>query len=214
MEDLSNPGGARLRSIRQWSENGFDELSVGVLVSMLGMYPLVVLKLARSPSYGMEIAPFLLLALILPFNFVTKRVRDKVIFPRTGYFVFRLSVPRKWMVVVFGGLSVAQAAALAYWGFRLQDFSRLAGPAMGVLFAACLLWGGIRYVMPQYVWLAGLSLLLGAATLLAGLKIEGAIWVMVGDGVAMALDGAFRMRCFLKTHPIVEADPIGDGRLA
>jgi hypothetical protein len=214
MEDLSNPGNARLRSIQRWTENGFDELSVGVLVSLMGLYPYVVMKLIpRGPNYGM-LAPFLLAALILPFNLVTKRVRSKVIFPRAGYVVFRPTVPRKWMVVVFGGLSVVQAAALAYWGFRLQDLNRLAGPAMGVLFAACLLWGGVTYKSPQYVWLAGLSLLLGTATFFAGLKIQGAIWVMVGDGIAMALDGAFRMRRFLKTHPIVKTDPIGGDGLA
>jgi hypothetical protein len=208
MEDLTNPGRLRVRAIRQWSENGFDELSVGVLVSMLGMYPYVALNLIpRGPNYAM-MAPFLLAAVILSFNLVTKRIRDKVIFPRTGYVVFRPTVPRKWMVVVFGALSVAQAAALAYWGVRLQDLSRLAGPAMGVVFGACLLWGGVRYKVQQYVWLSGLSLLLGAATFFAGLKIEGAIWVMVCDGVAMALDGAVRMRRFLRTHPIAEGSRV------
>jgi hypothetical protein len=37
--------------------------------------------------------------------------------------------------------------------------------------------------------------------------------VMVGDGVAMALDGAFRMRRFLKMHPIVHSDPIVEDHL-
>jgi hypothetical protein len=204
MEDLSNPGGVRLRSIRHWSENGFDELSVGVLMSLMGIYPYVVLKLIlHGPNYGMA-APLLLAAFILPFNFVTKRVREKVIFPRTGYVVFRPAVPRKWTVAVFAGLAAVQAVVAAYWGFRLHDLGRLTGPAVGVVFSGCALWGGMTYKVQQYVWVAGLSLLLGAVVFFAGLKIEGAILVMVGDGVAMTLDGAFRMRRFLKAHPIVE----------
>jgi hypothetical protein len=205
VEDPIDPASARLRSIGQWSKNGFDQLTVGLLMFVLGgIYPYAALKMALlGPNYAM-LGPFLLAALILPFVLITKRVRERVIFPRTGYVVFRPVVPRIWIMVLFGGLGVAQAIALAYWGFRLHDLGRMAGPAAGVLFAACALWGAITYKVPQYYWFAGLSLVLGAVTFLAGAKIEGAIWVMVGDGAALALDGALRMSRFLRTHPILE----------
>jgi hypothetical protein len=204
MEDPIDPAGARLRSIRQWGENGFDQLAVGLLMFVLGgIYPYAALKMALlGPNYGM-IAPFLLAALILPFVLISKRVLARVIYPRTGYVIFRPAVPRIWTIVIFGGLGVAQAVALAYWGFKLHDLGRMAGPAAGVLFAACALWGAITYKVPQYYWFAGLSLVLGGVTFFAGAKIEGAIWVMVGDGAGLALDGALRMRRFLHTHPIV-----------
>jgi hypothetical protein len=205
MEDLSNSGDARVRSLRQWSENGFGELNLGLLMCVLGgIYPYALLKVRLlGPSYAM-IGPFLMLAFALPFVLISKRVLARVIYPRTGYVVFRPSMPRIWFVVIFGGLGAAQAVALAYWGFKLQDLGRAAGPAMGLFFAALFLWGVIAYKMPQYLWFAGFSLLLGAVTFFAGSKLEGAIWVMVSLGVVMALDGAFRMKRFLRTHPILE----------
>jgi hypothetical protein len=205
MEDLGNPGGVRIRSIRQWGENGFDQVTVGLLMSVLGgIYPYAALRMALlGPNYAM-LGPFLLAALILPFVLITKRVRERVIFPRSGYVVFRPVVPRIWIIALFGGLGVAQAIALAYWGLRLHDLGRMSGPAAAVLFAVCALWGAITYEVPQYYWFAGISLVLGAVTFLAGAKIEGAIWVMVGDGASLALDGALRMSRFLRTHPILE----------
>jgi hypothetical protein len=62
----------------------------------------------------------------------------------------------------------------------------------------------VAYRLPHFVWLAGLSLLLGAVTFAARAKIDGVLWVMAGVGVAMALDGALRMKRFLRTHPVLE----------
>jgi hypothetical protein len=88
--------------------------------------------------------------------------------------------------------------------------NQLAGcqPRLGTrfrsVFAACLLWGGIAYKLPEYIWLAVLALLLGVLAFAAGTHIDGMLWVMVGMGLAMAFDGALRVMRFPRTHPVVE----------
>ncbi len=205
MVDLSDPRDARVRLFRRWSENGFDELYVGLFCCVLSGI-LMGYSLPKTTFLGRNyviIGPYLQAACMLAMALTIKKVRAKLIFPRTGYVVFRPAASRKWIFLIFLGLAVAQYGAF-FWRRSLPDLSRAWGPAFGFIFAACLLWGGIAYRLPHFVWFAGLSLLLGGLTFAAGAKINGMIWVMLGIGLAMTLDGALRMKSFLRTHPVIE----------
>jgi hypothetical protein len=205
--DLGDPREARTRSLRLWSENGIDELTVGLLMCVLSAIFLPESSLSKATFLGRNYAlfvPYLMAACFLAMVLTLKKVRAKLIFPRTGYVVFRPAVSRIWIFVVFQGFAAAMALGAVYWRSSLPDLSRAWGPGFGFVFAACLLWGGITYRLPHFIWLAGLALILGGLAFAAGAKIDGALWVMVGVGVAMALDGALRMQRFLRTHPIVE----------
>ena len=99
------------------------------------------------------------------------------------------------MVTIFGVVSGA---------LRIPDMSRAAGPAASLVFAASFVSIGLTYKLPRFLWLAGLSVLLGAGTLFVAARAGGMLWVMVGIGAAMAASGAMRLRRFLQTHPIVQ----------
>jgi hypothetical protein len=205
MKDLSDPGQARVHALRLWSENGLDELTVGLLMCLLGGIFLPGYSLSKATFLGRNYAllePYLEAACFLAMVLTLKKARARLIFPRTGYVVFRPAVSRIWIFVVFQGFAAVMAVAAVFWRSRMPDLSRAWGPGFGLVFAACLLWGGIDYQLAQYIWLAGLSLVLGGATLAAGAKIDGALWVMAGVGIAMALDGAMRMKRFVRTPPV------------
>jgi hypothetical protein len=152
-------------------------------------------------NYAM-FAPYLEAAFFVAMVLTLKRARARLIFPRTGYVVFRPAPSRILIFVAFQVLAAAMALGVVYWRSGWPDLSRAWGPGFGLVFAVCLLWGGIAYRLPHFVWLAGLSLLLGGAAFAAGAKIDGALWVMVGVGVGMAFDGALRMKRFLRAHPV------------
>jgi len=207
MTDLSDPRGARVRSLRVWSENGLDELTLGLLMCVLGGIFLPGYGLSKATFFGRNYAlmsPFLEAACFLVMVFALKKVRARLIFPRTGYVVFRPAVSRIWMLLVFQGCAAVLAVGAVFWNSSLPDLSRAWGPGFGFVFAACLLWGGITYKLPHFIWLAGLALLLGGLTFAAGAKIDGALWVMVGVGFAMTSGGAWRMKRYLRAHPVLE----------
>jgi hypothetical protein len=84
---------ARLRSLREWSENRLDELAVGLLACFLGGVSLPMGTRSNATFPGQNLAtfsPFVLAAIAGMLALMTKRVRAKIIFPRTGYVVFRL----------------------------------------------------------------------------------------------------------------------------
>jgi hypothetical protein len=206
MNDSSDPKEARVRSLRRWSENGLEEMTLGVLFCLFCGIFLPSYLLPNGTFLGQPYAtfsPYFLAACAVAMVLTLKKVRARFIYPRTGYVVFRPAASRIWIAVAGQGIAAAIALAAVYWRSSLPDLSRAWGPAAGLLFAACFFWGGVTYQLPYFNWLAALSLLLGVATLAAGAKIGGAMWVMGGMGVALATDGALRMQRFLKTHPIV-----------
>jgi hypothetical protein len=206
MNDSSDPNEARVRSLRRWSENGLEEMTLGVLFCLFCGIFLPGYLLPNGTFLGQPYAifsPYFLAACAVVMVLTLKKVRARFIYPRTGYVVFRPAASRIWIAVAGQGIAAAMALAALHWRSSLPDLSRAWGPAAGLLFAACFFWGGVTYGLPYFNWLAALSLLLGVATLAAGAKIGGAMWVMGGMGVALATDGALRMQRFLKTHPIL-----------
>jgi hypothetical protein len=210
MEGLADPGATRVRALRQWAGNGLDELTVGLFFCFMGgmVFSGFWASKAKVLGHFAMIEPLLIGAGALATEMALKKVRARLIFPRTGYVAFRSAESQLWMLLPVLGLVAAVALAVGMLS-SLPDLSWAWGPAIAAQFAAGFLWAGVRYRLPQYIWLAGLALLLGAVTFAAGAKIEGAMWVMVGVGIAMASDGALRMKRFLRTHP-VEAHHIGD----
>jgi hypothetical protein len=212
MSDLIDPDAVRVKSLRQWSLNGFDELVSGLFFCALAAIYLPSHALLKATLFGERyamIAPYLQMACCLAMVVAVKRLRAKLIFPRTGYVEFRRPTSQKWMMVavyfVSLGLIVA-IFAVARWRLQFPDMSRAAGPALALILVACFVSGGITYKLPHFLWLGGFALVLGAATYIAGAKREGMLWVTLGIGAAMAVSGAVRLRGFLRTHPIIE-DP-------
>jgi hypothetical protein len=104
--------------------------------------------------------------------------------------------------------------AFVVWRSSLPDLTHVAGPLAALIMGGSLLWGGIAYKYPHLTWLAGFSVLLGVATFIADAKAAGMLWVLAGIGLALALSGALRFRVFLKTHPIITAQTIGEDQHA
>lgn len=200
-----DPGNAHLRALQLWDENGFDELSVGLVSCVMGGDLLLGDWVSTARFLGGNspfVMPFLML-LTLTVALTIKKALARLVYPRTGYVVFRPALPRKWIFLSFLALGAVLTIAEQLRGSTMH-LSRVWGPAYGLLFAACCAWGAITYGMWRYLWIAGLSLALGSATFAAGAKGEGVIWVMLGTGVALVLEGALRMKRFLTTHPVVE----------
>jgi hypothetical protein len=202
MEDAIDPSGTRPRALHQWDENGFDELYGGLVFCVLcGSLPLGEWILGRN--FPMMV-PFVMLACLSAIGFITRKARAKLVYPRTGYVVFRPRVPRKWIYLSSLVLGLVPIIAQHLWRPTMPDLSRAWGLGCGLFFAASFAWDAIQYKMPRYLWIAGLSLVLGGATFVAGAKQVGIMWVLAGVGLAMALDGALRMKRFWRTHPRIE----------
>lgn len=192
MEDAirSNP---QIEMQRRWNENGMDELILGLFCSVIGSAYMTHL------FWSMPWLPIMLCGLGM--TYARKALLGKLIFPRTGYVVFRPPKTRMRVLWTFAGVTMVLAAALAVWARSLPDLMWPAGPALGLVFASIFVWSAIQYRLTYYYVFAAISVAMGVFTYMWP---AGPMWVMLGIGMPMALSGAWHMRRFLKTHPVIE----------
>jgi hypothetical protein len=190
------------RPMRYWSQDGLPDLMLGLMCLVTGVIHLIWESLPTDSSlvhvYSM-VAPWVWMGCCIALLGSIKKLKERISFPRTGYVALqKTNWPRR---VVFTAFFVPVIAALL---LTMRQSERSYGPAVGFLIAAALAVGGIQYKLTHMVWLAVLSLLLGAWAYEASTGLAGGLWVMVGLGIAMALTGAWKLRSFLKAHPILK----------
>jgi len=180
---------------RRWTENGMEELIIGFFaLTMGGIYLLTLFS-------AVPWLPLILCALAM--LGARRLLSNRLIFPRTGYVVFR---PQKRRVVLLwvlcAGCSIAGLGGLLGY-VQIPHLDRLMGVLVAAMFGFAFTWGGVEYRMPRYLWFAALTVCIGTATYLLDLKIRGTMWVMVGVGAMLSVSGAFHMIRFVRTHPVI-----------
>jgi hypothetical protein len=196
MNDLANPATARSFIHRRWNENGLEELILGLFASTIGSIYLTDL-FARVPWLP-------LLVCALGMSYARWKLSAKMIFPRTGYVVWRPSETRLRVLWALVGVLLLIAGILAFWGSSLPDMSRGMGPMVALIFTACFVWGAVEYKIGHFIWFAVIALGMGFVTYFADAKIAGSMWVLLAIGIPMAFSGALQMRRFVRTHPVIE----------
>lgn len=181
--------------------DGLQEMQFGLVGLMMG-----AIFVAESwPRPWGRIFPIALAALSGLILWARKKINETYVFPRTGYVVFRRSESDQWKE-----LWVCIAALIAFTGLLVASdryfpgIWNVSGPLSSLAIAAGFVWVGRLLRFPHLKWLAGFSLLLGAATYAAGVKDSGPLWMMLGVGAALVVSGAIRFRIFLKTHPVMQ----------
>jgi hypothetical protein len=214
MSEIATYGEANARIARLGLESGLEETVLGLFSCALGAIYLPALELQRARLFGQHyamIAPYVQMLCCLAMAVALKTLRAKLVFPRTGYAVFRPPMPQIiWMMVVSCGMIVAIALTAMFWRSSLNetgldDVGRLAGPAIALVMAGCFVSMSITSRFPRFIWLGGWALVVGTAAYYLAPGIEGGCWELIGIGMAMALSGAVRLKRFLKTHPVIEA---------
>lgn len=183
--------------------DGLQEIQFGLAGLMMGA--LFLAAPLRSP--GGRIFPFVVAASSGLILWARKKINETYVFPRTGYVIFRQSDSGAWkqLWISVGGLIAFTTLILASDRY-FPGIWNVSGPLSALVIAAGCVWAGRVLRFPHLNWLAGFSLVLGAATYAAARELA-LLWMMPGMGAALVVSGAFRFRIFLKTHPVMEEAP-------
>jgi len=195
MNDLTNPAEAQTFIHRRWNENGLEELILGLFASTIGSIYLTHL-FASVPWLPLLVCAF-------GMSYARRKLSAKMIFPRTGYVVWRPSETRMRVLWALVAVLLLTAGLLAFWGSSLPGASRAMGPMIALIFTACFVWGAVEYKITHFILFAVIALGMGVVTYLADAKIAGSMWVLVAIGIPMAFSGALQMRRFVRTHPVI-----------
>ena len=185
-----------LSAQRHWMADGLSEIMLGLLFLLIGGGLLVKLALPRWLTLDL-LTSALTAAGALGLSWGFKRLKQRITFPRSGYVALPEPTRLRWlsMFAMFGVVGVASAIGLSA--------HMVVMPVVAAVFAASLLWCGVRYKQTSMLWEALLTLLFAVVstrfTNLSG--VEGVLALMVMIGTSVASIGAFRLRGFLRANP-------------
>lgn len=189
------------RPQQYWNVDGLPELVMGLLWMVWGGAWLVGDTLPRDwrwNAYWM-FTPALLALSGVAAVWITKRLKARLTFPRTGYVDWQ----EPGRGTKLAGAAVALVAAMVLVLILRTDIetSRHAAPALGVILSLGFLVASIRQRAPHLLALAGVAVALGLVLGTTGGGWTSANWLFVGLGAAAALAGAVRLARFMRKHP-------------
>jgi hypothetical protein len=192
------------RPQRYWNADGIADLTMGALWVVWGTalgLP-AALPSGQWQTYYWMAMPLVLVGGAAATNWITKRLKQRFTFPRTGY--VQWPRPGVGATLLPALIAVAVAAALAFLAIkgRTETLSELAAPATSLLLSLAFLFASLRLKLPHHLWLAASALIL--ALLIYGLHLSlesGMVCLFLGVGVVSMAVGGLRLRAYLKHNP-------------
>ena len=131
---------AQRRAAHYWLQDGLNEITVGVLFALVGVYLALESAVPRAAPLRAWVA-FGTPALVAGLGLVARRVvlalKDRYVHPRTGYVALRQTNPRsRWLAGLLGGVIAALFAVVARAPAVLAWLPAAQGLVLGLLFFA------------------------------------------------------------------------------
>ena len=197
------------RPVRSWNVDGLAELVLGVAWMLWGGAWLVGQTLPRDwkwTAYWLLVPPTLALstAAIGP---VTRKLKQRLTFPRTGYVEW--NAPRqssRWVTAAAILISAIALAAVLVSTKRATPLEQRLPPIMGVVLSLAFAALSVRQRAPHLLALAaaGVAVTLSITALVSGW--DALSWMFVALGAVCVLLGAARLAFFVRRHPLAPAE--------
>ena len=139
-------------------------------------------------------------------SWATRRLRERITYPRAGYAVLHAPSRRQRAGVAAFIIVIALFCAVVILYSSSLNMDRLAAPGLTVILSLGLVAIAVRDHMPHMFAVAGAAIALGATASSLFVGWEAASWFLVGLGLVCAAVGGFRTRHFLNTHPMEAAN--------
>jgi len=190
------------RPQRYWDVDGLPELMMGLLWMLWGGAWLLGDSLPRgwgSNAYWTA-APALLVVGGFAAVWATKRLKERLTFPRTGYVDWK--EPSRASRLSAAAVAMVTAMVLAAVAAnRDAGMERVAAPLLGVILSLAFVVASLRQRAPHLLALAGVAIALGLAFGALRAGWESVNWLFVALGAASAALGSLRLVLFLRKNP-------------
>ena len=193
------------RPQRYWNADGLPELTMGALWVVWGVALVLPALLPHGAwlRYYWTAVPAVLICGGVAANWVTKKLKERLTYPRAGYVEFPEPGVLMRIVPALLAMVVASGVVMVLMKAKTQALQDLTAPGCAVLIAAASLFAAVRWRLPHYLILSAASLLAAIVIARAGLSTEpGLIGLFLFLGVISMVLGAVRLRRFLRANPV------------
>ena len=195
------------RPQQYWDVDGLPELMMGLLWMVWGGAWLLGDALPRdwrANTYWATVPALLALSGFAAI-WMTKRLKARLTFPRTGYVDW--NEPSRSARLTAAGVAVATAIILvALSTSRRTSVENAAAPVVGVILSLAFVVASLRQRAPHYLALAAVAGALGLAFGALRLGWESINWIFIALGAASASLGGLRLVWFLRRHPLASVE--------
>ena len=195
------------RPRRYWHVDGIPELVMGLVWLLWGGALLLGEALPRGTAYQVYwlAVPAVLVLSGVAANWGVRQLKSRLTYPRTGYVEYLTPRPLVRILTALVAIGTAAAAAALVVTVRTTGAVRSPAAVMGVLISLAFLVLSAREKAPHLLVLAAVALALGIAFGTIGLGWSNLNWLIVALGLASAGVGGWRLRRYLKRHPVAVA---------
>jgi hypothetical protein len=191
------------RPVRYWNVDGLPELMLGLLWIVWGGAWLIGQRIPHGAAWNLYwlVVPPVLAAGGFVVHWATRRLKERLTFPRTGYVEWK--EPGRSARLGAAAVAIGAAVILAVVVLT-RDVSRVehvATPVLSVILSLSFVVASLKQRAPHYLALGGVAVALGLALGAMSSGWESMNWMFLGLGAACAFVGGLRFAFFLRQHP-------------
>jgi hypothetical protein len=194
-----------LRTYQYWYNDGLTELAAGTLILLIGLINLALALLNSSTLNQMALIlqPLVLIGGYLAITAIVKPLKERYIYPRTGYVAYRKPEGKRLHLLRFVAVVLAMIIAMTA-ALLLRVVKEAWLPAFVGLFLAMLMtYLGFKLGLVRFFVLAGFTVLLGLASAWLQLNdLYAKAFTYSGFGLALIVSGGLTLwHYFRSTRP-------------
>lgn len=188
------------RPYRYYYQDGLVEIGIGLLFGVVGVaLSLWIITPAGSPFWALNALAIIALPLAgaVVLKAAVGRLKDRLVYPRTGYVDYQDEKPSRgrWLII-------AAALLLTIGFFFVPDRLNQMSLAEGLLLAIVLGTIGYRVGVGRFYLLASIAAAIGvAAALLVPFDVGGSAATFGALGLVLMGSGACALRRYLVSNP-------------
>jgi len=199
---------AMQRTKRYWHVDGINEMGLGLLFLLMGVYFFLEFILTPASSlYQIMNVAFVILVVVIGLSSgrLINTVKEHLTYPRTGYVAYRQARGiKRWIRVLLLFSASALVAALIV---NLPISHNWLPLVLGITVAGAMLYIGNRVGLSRFYILAAISMLAGAGIAFSGVDLTvGGMLYNTLMGVALFLSGGLTLRNYLSQTRIMQED--------
>ncbi len=196
---------------RYWYVDGLNEIGAGALIFLLGV--LYILQLLLSPSDLANMVtsfgqPMLIICGWFVVNWVVKRLKARLTYPRTGYVSYRRERGSRRTSAILVSIALAAGFAIAAVFLGQMVGEKIIPILIALMMAGAAFYLGVYFGLRRFYLVAAVALLLGAVCAWLNMTEAGAMALFFsGFGIAWVVSGAITLTNYLRqTQPAMEED--------
>ncbi len=193
------------QTFRYYYEDGVVEMAVGILFAVIGLNIWLISSAPRGTTLATAawiLLPLLTFGGIFGVQRFVKNLKERLVYPRTGYIVYEAKPNRfRWLVI---GFALALAVSILVLPYEWLTKGSVTGGALLCVILASI---GAQVDLKRLIAIGGLGLVLGVFFAFLPFSDNAGLAATISvTGLILTLVGGLALRSYLSVNPLPDGN--------